>query len=293
MTEKPDWSDLCAQLERDGAVCVRQVFDDADMCLADAAFQWMLDHPGPGAEERYCHEPAVFYESTGYAPHEKTIADMLKQTPVVSMAQHFCRSENVWYLGEQLFWKHGGYARRTPWHQDLSYLPFAGNSIIGIWISLGRLPSEACLEFIRGSHKGVLYNGASYLDVEDDTHPLYPDCDMPRLPDVEADRQGWDILSWELERGDLVVFHMGTLHGGGGTKPGLERRSLTLRFFGDDAVWTKPLPQPNPQAFSARRNKAVRESATRPVALKPPVPGEPMHQSGQFIELSEFVGQKV
>lgn len=287
MTDNQDWPDLCAQLQQDGAVCVRRAFSETEMGLVDSAFQWMLDHPGPGAEKRYTHEPAVFYESTGYAPHEEVVADILKQTPVVSMARHFCDSEKVWYLGEQLFWKYGGYARRTPWHQDLSYLPFEGDSVIGVWISLGNLPKEACLEFVRGSHKGVLYNGASYLDPDDDTHPLYPNSDMPRLPDVEANRQDWDIISWELERGDLIVFHIGSLHGGGGTTPGIERRTLTLRFFGEDAVWTEPLPQPDPQAFSARRNHAVRESGTRPVASTPPVPGEPMHESGQFIELSE------
>ena len=286
MIDAQHWSALRSQLAEDGAICLRQAFTKADMTLADAAFQWMIDHPGPGAEKRYRHEPAVFYESTGYTPHEQVFADLLRQTPVVSMAQHFCQSENIWYLGEQLFWKYGGRARRTPWHQDLSYLPFKGDSIIGIWMSLGDLPRHACLEFIRGSHNRTLYNGASYLDLEDDTHPLYPDSDMPRLPDIEANRQDWDILSWELERGDMVVFHLGTLHGGGGTTPGLERRSLTLRFFGEDAVWTNPLPDPDPEAFSARRGRAVREADARPV--NSPVPGEPMHQNGQFVELSKF-----
>jgi hypothetical protein len=31
-----------------------------------------------------------------------------------------------------------------------------------------------------------------------------------------------------------------------------ERRSLTLRFFGPDAVWIEPLPEPDPEAFAAR-----------------------------------------
>jgi len=108
---------------------------------------------------------------------------------------------------------------------------------------------------------------------------------MPRLPDIQADRTAWDILSWEVTRGDLIFFHLGTLHGGGGTTPGLERRSLTLRFFGADARWTAPLPEPNPEAFAARRNRAVRDSGSRPRPARNPAPGEPLHLGGQFVRL--------
>jgi hypothetical protein len=278
---------LRRQLEEDGAAVLRGAFSAPEMALVDAAFQWMADHPGPGAEKRYAHEPATFYESTGYAPREPAFAALFEQTPIVDMIRALYRGGPIWYLGEQMFWKYGGHARRTPWHQDLSYLPFTGDSVIGVWISLGDLPREACLEFVRGSHRGVLYNGASYLDLADDTHPLYPDSDMPRLPNIQADRGAWDILSWDLRRGDLIFFHLGTLHGGGGTTPGLERRSLTLRFFGADAVWTQPLPVPNPDAFAARRSRAVRASDRRPQPTRPTTPGTAMHLGGQFVQLSQ------
>jgi len=77
------------------------------------------------------------------------------------------------------------------------------------------------------------------------------------------------------------VFHLGTLHGGGGTVPGITRRSLTLRFFSDDAVWSEPLPAPDPEAFSAKRNRAWAESAKRPAAPAL-TPGEAMFGSGRF-----------
>jgi hypothetical protein len=113
---------------------------------------------------------------------------------------------------------------------------------------------------------------------------------MPTLPDIEADRDAWDILSWPVHRGDLIVFHLGALHGGGGTSPEIERRSLTLRFFGADAVWTEPLPEPNSEAFAARRARAVRDSGTRPPPSRPPEPGQPMHQGGQFVNLTVRTG---
>lgn len=35
----------------------------------------------------------------------------------------------------------------------------------------------------------------------------------------------------------MVLFHPKTLHGGAPTHPGSRRRTLTLRYFGDDAVY--------------------------------------------------------
>ena len=287
---KDEWDEHRQRLADDGAILIRGGFSEPEMCLVDAAFQWMVDNPGPGAEKRYTHEAGTFYESTGYAPHEAIFAAIFEKTRIVDTVKRLYDRDDVWYLGEQLFWKHGGPARRTPWHQDLSYLPFTGASVIGVWISLGDLPQANCLEFVRASHRGVLYNGASYLDLEDDTHPIYPDSSMPRLPDIEADRDAWDILSWPVERGDLIVFHLGTLHGGGHTTPEIERRSLTLRFFGPDAIWTEPLPQPNPEAFAARRAAAVRKSGTRPTPKRVPQPGEAMHSGGQFLKLGSGIG---
>ena len=34
-----------------------------------------------------------------------------------------------------------------------------------------------------------------------------------------------------------IVFHPATLHGGAATRPGQRRRTLTLRFFGERAVY--------------------------------------------------------
>jgi ectoine hydroxylase-related dioxygenase (phytanoyl-CoA dioxygenase family) len=144
--------------------------------------------------------------------------------------------DRLWYMGEQLFLKEGGEARRTPWHQDTSYLRMMGSQLVACWISLDALPKEHCLEFVRGSHKGTLYNGSAFA-AHDDTAPLYKRSPLPRLPDIQADREAFDILSWDVDPGDIIVFHLGALHGGAGTAPGLRRRTISLRFMGPDVVF--------------------------------------------------------
>ena len=135
----------------------------------------------------------------------------------------------------EAFLKEGGEARRTPWHQDASYTPYGGERLAIMWINFDPVAKEDSLEFVRGSHRGPLYNGPGF-DPSDDTRPAFAASAMPRIPDIEQERLKWDIVSFAVEPGDVIVFHNRILHGGGATRPGLRRRTLSLRFFCDDVV---------------------------------------------------------
>src|SRR5690606_28675982 len=92
--------------------------------------------------------------------------------------------------------------------------------------------AQSSLEFVAGSHLGKQYNGKDYRGTN---NPLYSEADMEPLPDIETQRERWNIVSWDIEPGDLVIFHPGVLHGGGATEFDAERRTVSLRFFGEDA----------------------------------------------------------
>jgi hypothetical protein len=224
----------------DGVVFRRGLLSSSDLRMVEAAYDWMLAEPNPTKVEFYPREPARFLQASGCSPRIAEFERVLHDTPVAALCAELfgdgSRPGAVWYLGEQLFLKDGGAARRTPWHQDSSYLPFAGAKLAVVWICLDRLPREAALEVVRGPHRGITYNG-SMFDPNDDTAPLYAKSDLPRLPDIEADRRAWDIVGWEIEPGDVLVFHTACLHGGAATTPDLVRRTLSLRFFGDDVAW--------------------------------------------------------
>jgi ectoine hydroxylase-related dioxygenase (phytanoyl-CoA dioxygenase family) len=81
---------------------------------------------------------------------------------------------------------------------------------------------------------------------EDPTLPHYGDAGaFPPLPDIEADRDAWDILAWDIEPGDVILAHPGVLHGGGATTTTTRRRALTVRCYGDDIVYaTRPPSKP-------------------------------------------------
>lgn len=226
-----DWAAAGETLERDGVVHLPGALTPAAFEKLEAAVEWNLANPSPSAVQFYPNEPARFFEDRGYR-HSHLVRDI----GLDSMMAALWGVDRLWYLGEQLFLKDGGASRRTPWHQDTSYLRMLGSQLVACWVSLDRLPKEHCLEFVRGSHKGALYNGSAFA-AHDDTAPLYKRSKLPRLPDIQADRDAYDIVSWDFEPGDIIVFHLGVLHGGAGAAPGLRRRTISLRFLGPDVVF--------------------------------------------------------
>jgi Phytanoyl-CoA dioxygenase (PhyH) len=233
LTELPprDWAAAAADLQRDGVVMLKGALTPDAFAKVEAAVERSLAHPSPTAVRFYPGETATFFEDRG-----RSHAPLVREIGLDTMLSALWGVDRMWYLGEQLFLKEGGSARRTPWHQDTSYLRMLGSQLVACWISLDPLPKEHCLEFVRGSHQGELFNGSAFA-AHDDTAPLYKHSRLPRLPDIQAERAAFDIASWDIEPGDVIVFHLGTLHGGAGTSPGLRRRTVSLRFLGPDVVF--------------------------------------------------------
>ena len=231
-----DMSVASADFRRDGVVFIPDVLDAGAMTEALAAYEWSLANPGPGASRIAQASDALFYNDL-YNPDCLTgYRQMLVASPLTRLVAALWDAPEVWFMYEQVFLKEGGESRRTPWHQDSSYLAVGGDHLMVAWISFDPVAREDSLEFVKGSHRGPLYNGSRF-ELGDDTAPLYPRDPLPRLPDIEANRDAHDIASFAVEPGDVVFFHPATLHGGAPTHRGGRRRTLTLRYFGPDAVY--------------------------------------------------------
>ena len=217
----------------DGVVCIRDALPEPWLREAEKAWQWSMDHPGPlaspltpgsSARQDLCNPQALAH----YQP-------LLERSPLKDIAQELMGSDNVWFMYEQVFHKSAAGSPRTPWHQDTSYLAINGPQVLAMWISFEPIAETAALEFVRGSHHGTLYN-TSRFDADDETLPIFDSDDLPRLPAIEADRSAYDLVRFATQPGDIIAFHTSMLHGGGATdETTQERRTLTLRFFGDNA----------------------------------------------------------
>jgi ectoine hydroxylase-related dioxygenase (phytanoyl-CoA dioxygenase family) len=265
--------ELATALRDDGVVCVRGALDPASLALAQAAFDWSLAHPSPAAN-RYAGGEGTFYQDLANPKAPPAYRTLIHDSCAADIAAALWGSSDVWFMYEQVFLKEGGESRRTPWHQDSSYLPVDGSRIAVMWISFDPVSKADSLEFVRGSHRGPMYDGSRF-DPNDDTAPIYGDGSLPRLPNIEAERDRWDIVSWAVEPGDVLVFHPGVLHGGAPTHHGTRRRTLSLRFFGDDAVYAL-----RPGMSAAKRPEDDPEGNVFRRAAAALTPGDPLRHPG-------------
>jgi hypothetical protein len=237
---------LTDDYKRVGVVKLPAALSPSQLAGLAAAFDWSVANPSPAAQHLFPQPGTIFYQDLFNTLSWPRYVNAIAATDIPEIMAALWGCDDVWFFFEQVFLKQGGQSRRTPWHQDTSYFPIDGSQNVVLWISLDPVSKADSLEFVRGSHKGPLYNGSSFA-AEDDTAPLYAGDVLPRLPDVEADRSRWDIVSWAVEPGDIIAFHPSTLHGGAGTLPGNRRRTLSLRFFGNDAVYVER-PQVSPDS---------------------------------------------
>ncbi len=252
------YSNHAQSYQDDGVVILKKALDTKTMGLIEAAYAWSHTHLSAALQDFSTDPQERFIADTGYSVKEPVYLTLLRESVLPDIAcALFGGESDVWYLGEKIFYKEGkSGTRRTPWHQDTSYANFYGPRMAALWIPLDPIPRGCSLEVVRGSHTGITYNGSRF-EPGNDTAPLYPVSKLPRLPDIESNRDDWEIVGEALVPGDLMVFHMGSLHGGGATLPGVRRRSLTLRFIGDDVVWVERSDTPHPNSSIARRAQAL------------------------------------
>jgi hypothetical protein len=241
-----DWAQAREAYRRDGAVHIPRLLDPAQLDATLKAWEWSLANPTPANAPHLKRDGSPLFYADSYHPDVMDgYRAMLETSPIPEACARLWGTDPVWFIYEQVFLKEGAGARRTPWHQDGSYLPIDGEDVAVAWITFEPLSKADSLEFVPGSHRGEVYN-TSKFDPADDTRPHDESLSYPRLPPIEAERDKWDTISWAVEPGDVIFFHFRTLHGGAATAPGQRRRTLTLRFFGENAHYdpkgTKALP---------------------------------------------------
>ena len=102
-----------------------------------------------------------------------------------------------------------------------------------MWITFEPVSRQDCLEFVRGSHRGTLYNTSAF-DPPDETTPIFDG--LPRLPDIEADRAHRVVGHRSRRRGGVASRHAPRWRP---NPSGSEAQQLSLRFFGRDAVYAQ------------------------------------------------------
>lgn len=223
--------------ERDGVVLLRGILDDEWLELLADAIEADIADPAPGYHGYQSPEGGYFHGNFDNWRHDQRFARYCLGSPLPHLAAELlgCRSVNLFY--DQLFVKEATTPSPTPWHNDQPYWPVAGRQLMSFWVSLDPVTLDSGgLEFIRGSHlwdrwfQPRTFGTGGYQYEE---NPAYEP-----IPDFDTQRSELDIVSWDMEPGDLLAFHALTVHGSGGnTRSDRRRRGYTVRYAGDDVSY--------------------------------------------------------
>lgn len=89
----------------------------------------------------------------------------------------------------------------TSWHQDIRYWHYENDNLLSVWLSLGdEFLQNGLLEFIPGSHK-MTFSADQF-----DERSSFRD-DLEKNKEIISKR-----VHYNLQKGDIVLFHAKTLH---------------------------------------------------------------------------------
>ena len=217
--------------DRDGVLFARGLFDPSWVTRMAAAVDHAVSHPTEYGD-------AVSLRDKGFSgdlflwKERDEFRDFIYQSPASRIAAQLLRSKRVNFFYDQLFVKPAGCHIATPWHQDVTFWPVAGEQLCSIWLTFDPVSRDSSgLEFVRGSH---LWPNR-YKAVTPDYNPYMMDSDLEDAPDIDSRRQDFDLVCWDMEPGDVLLFNSLVLHGSTGNHTtDRPRRAFASRWAGDD-----------------------------------------------------------
>lgn len=216
----------------DGVVCVRNVLDADEVELARSAIDQVLAMPGPLAQVASASDdPGRFFEDFCRWNEVSEIELLARRSTAAEIAGQLLETNQVRFFHDHVLVKEGKTRQRTPWHQDQPYYNVDGRGV-SVWIPVDPIPRQGCLEVVAGTHSGPWLMPRTFLNGE---AKWFPEGSLGELPDIESDRSGFDIRSFEMQPGDGLFFDFLSVHGAPGFPFDGRRRVLSLRYLSEEA----------------------------------------------------------
>ena len=220
--------------KKDGAVCIRQILNAGEIELLCDGIELNLKSPSHRVKIASKNEdPGRFIEDFCTWQSNPHYQQFIFESPASLIAGKLMGSKRTRLYHDHLLVKEPGTQQRTPWHQDQPYYNIEGIKNCSLWIPVDPVPRGSTLEFIAGSHLGPWFMPRSFMDSQ---AKWFPEGSLEDLPDIDSKREDYPIIGWEITPGDIVCFHMLTLHAAGGVGSAQRRRVFSVRFLGDDVT---------------------------------------------------------
>lgn len=220
--------------QTDGAVCIKQALTPEEIDLLRNGIELNLQLLSPRAKiASKPDDPGRFIEDFCNWQINPYYQRFIFESPISMIASELMQSNISRLYHDHMLVKEPGTRQRTPWHQDQPYYNIEGKQNCSFWIAVDSVSRPSTLEFVAGSHLGPWLMPRSFMDNQ---AKWFPEGSLADLPDIEAKRENYPIIGWEVTPGDIVCFHMLTLHSAAGVEEDRRRRVFSLRFLGDDII---------------------------------------------------------
>jgi ectoine hydroxylase-related dioxygenase (phytanoyl-CoA dioxygenase family) len=152
-------------------------------------------------------------------------------SPLPELAGRLTRSSSIRFYDDQVLVKQPGCSERTAFHTDEAYWKIIGEQVCVIWVPADVVTRDSsAMRYVRGSQRWTgRFGRRRFFDGHSE-----PSIRRETLPDIEADEASYDIVTYEVEPGDVIAHHYRTVHGSGGNASDRIRRAASIRYVGDD-----------------------------------------------------------
>lgn len=241
MSQSPEFRvspDDRERFDQDGVICLRNVVDQPTLDRLRSAIDRDIANPGP-KHYGYAGKDGQggFHGNQELWQNDADFAAYCQQGPLTSIAGALLGADTVRLYFDHLFVKEPGAASPTPWHNDQPYWPISGWQVMSFWLALDPVTKESgAVEYVRGSHKwDRWFQPQGFSDSKTGINSYTANVDYEPVPDVDGNRDRYDIVSYDMNPGDVLAFHALTLHGAGGNaSANRRRRGYAVRYIGED-----------------------------------------------------------
>ncbi len=218
---------------RDGLVCLRGVIAPEWMETLRTGVERDLARPGENVEVYTSPgDPGYFFNDFDLWTHIPEMKDFAFNGPCAEISARLMASVHVNLFFDHLFVKEPGTEGKTHWHQDQPYFAVDGTKLCSNWIPLDPVSSDNGFEFVPGSHKWGRWF-APFDSMKDGSR--YAGEDFERCPDIENNRDDYEIRTFDMQPGDVLFFHALVVHQGqSNPRTAQRRRAVAHRWLGDD-----------------------------------------------------------
>ncbi|MGQ0467006.1 MAG: phytanoyl-CoA dioxygenase family protein [Sporichthyaceae bacterium] len=225
---------------RDGAAIVRGVVPlewiDA---LRSATQDLMADPATPGVDFAAGSGPRFFTLTYAWRYHP-VFRDWALRGPMIELARQVLpRAQTMTLFFDQIFAREAGARKTTPFHQDAPYTPATEpDHYFRQWVPLDVVTARSgAVHYLRGSHRGPTYRARSF-DEQNAVAAQYDTSErfLP-LPDFDTAYADYEWLVGEVEPGDVILHHPGTVHGTLPATESVPRRAVTTMYADDTVRW--------------------------------------------------------